>query len=405
MSKKKLTIKQNLKQLREKRTGVDPLISKLTKGKNDRDPPTRQNQIYAKNAVHQMDLIYLPFEKNDNRTPRYLLVATDVATKTTDAQPVKIINKKFRTSQGVLDSLKTIYKRKILSLPSTMIETDSGGEFKDVFAKYLKSKKIIHKIGLPGRSRQQAFVEARNKIIAEIIFEEQLKNELDTKERDVEWVSLIPGIIEDINEILEQKPADPVPELKRGDDLMLAPTCKGTSCELLTIGTLVRRPLEKPVDPVTGQKLIGKFRTGDLRFEIKPRKIKHIILKPGNPPMYKLESLPSDNDTLKNLKNTAYTKGQLLILKEGENRNVKPIQENKNFGMPYKIVGKAQKSGKVVYLVLWKNFKNSKPIKFNKETYKNATFEQYEIMSRGKNKDIYTPLLKTFRKTLKPSQR
>lgn len=388
---KKLTIKQ----LREKRTGVDPLISKLTKPIKDKNPPTRVGQVYKKNAVHQMDLLYLPFEKNDNKTPRYLLVVTDVATKLTDAEPVKIVNGNFRSAKGVLDSLKSIYSRKILNVPSTMIQTDSGSEFKGVFKKYLNSKKIIHKVGLPGRSRQQAFVETRNKIIAEIIFEEQLKYELDTGERDIEWVSLIPGIVEDINEVLEQKPADPVPELKGKE--MLTPTCKGTSCDLLDIGTLVRRPLEKPVDPVTGQKLIGKFRAGDVRFEIKPRKITDIILKPGNPPMYKLELLPDDNESLKNLKTTAYTKGQLLVVKKGENRNVKPILENKNFGMPYEIAGKKLIKGKVHYLVLWKNYNNPKPIKYKNKTYKNATFEQFEIMNRGKNKEIYKPLLKSFK--------
>ena len=350
--------------MRAKRMKGSTNIAKiLMKPKKDKYPPSRINQVYGANQVHQADLLYLPYDADNKQTPRLALVVVDVATRKADAEPVEPIRRqkkdgmkyRYREADQTLKAFKTIYGRGILKSPKTMLQVDNGSEFKGKTKQHFEKKNVIMKYGLPGRSRQQAFAETRNQIIGKMTAEEQTNVELATGERFTEWASMLPDIVAAMNEMNEQTPADPTPELTKPKTKSLAPKCTKSSCELLDVGTKVRRPLDKPTDPLTDAPLQGGFRSTDLRFENKIRTVKQVILKPNQVPMYKLSSLPSDTNKLKNLATTAYTKGQLQLVKDGgEQPSLKQI--GKVAGVPEKMLSKRTVRGKVYVLVKWKDF-------------------------------------------------
>jgi hypothetical protein len=108
------------------------------------------------------------------------------------------------------------------------------------------------------------------------------------------------------------------------------------------IGDLVYRKLEVPVDKF-GNKLHGsKFRVGDNRFELVPRKIVQVLVYTGvNPYRYILNSFP----------NVSYS----------ENELIPAIDNNEEKFVVRKIIDKMTKN-KVIYYKVW----------FKKELKKNA---------------------------------
>jgi hypothetical protein len=59
--------------------------------------------------------------------------------------------------------------------------------------------------------------------------------------------------------------------------------------DLLEIGTKVLVTLDYPIDIVTGKKLYGKFRKSDIRWSRDAKKIIWVVLKPNQPPMYRVD--------------------------------------------------------------------------------------------------------------------
>ena len=100
------------------------LVNNLTevpkKEKNYATPHTTANVKYA---TMQADLLFLP----EDDGYKYLLVVVDVATRLTDAEPLK--NKEAKT---VCNATKKIFRRKILQTP-LRLEVDAGTEFKGDF--------------------------------------------------------------------------------------------------------------------------------------------------------------------------------------------------------------------------------------------------------------------------------
>ena len=78
--------------MRAKRMKGGTNIAKiLMKPKKDKHPPSRINEVYGANQVHQADLLYLPYDADNKQTPRLALVVVDVATRKADAEPVEPI--------------------------------------------------------------------------------------------------------------------------------------------------------------------------------------------------------------------------------------------------------------------------------------------------------------------------
>lgn len=290
--------------------------------------PTNQmpsHRAVNKNFSHQIDLLFLP----DDNGYRYLLVCVDIATRLCDAEPLKTKN-----SVEVKNALLKIYKRKILSLPKR-IEHDPGSEFEGTFHKYFDKITTIFK-KVVGRSRSQAVVESKNKQIGTILNKKMLADEINNDAPSKEWVKIVPKLIKLINQEYEQEPYKP--------DVNKPIVVNDYTGDLLPIGTKVRVKLEKPKDYLSGQRLTGTFRSGDVRWSKETHTITHVMLNPDSPPLYQIDN----NDTV------AYTKYQLKI---SDGKEVKP---NNVSGKEYaqEILSEKKIKGKVHYEIRWED--NSK---------------------------------------------
>lgn len=250
-----------------------------------------------KNAVHQADLMQLPEDKGH----KYSLVVVDVASRMTDAEPLK--NKEAAT---VLAAFKKIYSRGPLTMP-IQLQVDPGTEFKGVLYKYFHDKNVFVRYGKVNRHRQQGLVERKNQQIAVPLFKRQYAQEMLTGKEDRQWIQDLPIIVKGLNRRAEsqQKPVSTEIPL---------PTCTGDSCNLLDIGTKVRVALDGPMNMVTRKLLSGRFRSTDFRFDPTPRVIKEVLLRPGQPPMYLLDGKIGPRKT----EPVAYTKNQLQIIPKNE---------------------------------------------------------------------------------------
>jgi IS30 family transposase len=141
-----------------------------------------------KNGSHQADLLFLP---NDNGF-KYCLVVVDLATRITDAQPLK-----NKTSKDVLEAMKKIYKGKYLKTPH-YLEVDAGAEFKDVFEKYFKTRLTL-RVKEAGRHQQQSVVETRNALLGRTLNKRMVAQEINTGEQSNEWVKFLPKVISAVN--------------------------------------------------------------------------------------------------------------------------------------------------------------------------------------------------------------
>lgn len=283
----------------------------------------------SSNSVYQADILYMP--EDSITKEKYVLVVTDIKTKITEAQPMK-----GHSAEDVVKAFKAIFKRKILSPPSLLMQTDSGSEFKNKVTKdyFENNLKIGHRFSKPGRSRQQAVVEAKNKMIATALFMRMISNELETGETDTDWVDFLPNLIQEMNKVVREKPVKPEPEepILRKDTI------------ILEVGQNVRIALDKPKE-VTGQKLSGNFRATDIRWEPKIRKITNVILTPGEPPLYQVE------DDHKR----AYSYNQLQTVDADQEKKVQ--YPGGKYQME-KILEMKKIKNKVMYLIKWDGYDN-----------------------------------------------
>ena len=302
-------------------------------------------QAYRRNASQQADLLFLP---SDNGY-RYALVVIDNYSRYADAQPLK-----SKKAKEVLQAFLTIYKRGFVRKPQ-YLQIDSGSEFSGVVKKYFKDHDTAIRVGKPGRHSQEATVEQMNHFLGKMIFAYQNSIELETGKKTTEWVRILPRIIHVYNK--ERKK-----QLRKRPNTQTAiggPLCAGATCDLLTVGTLVRIPLDRPIAIPTGKRLHGEFRSGDIRYEEKPRKIMQVYINPGMPPMYRVSGI----------RNVAYTKEELQVYDAKETGKpratvkLKPVPQKrhprKNAPPRYKgeiesFVDQLKEGRSIHYLVKWR---------------------------------------------------
>ena len=278
----------------------------------------------TKNGTHQMDLLYLPTDDGY----KYALVIVDLATGLTDAQPLK-------AKTGVLDGIKAIYRRPILD-PPKLVQVDAGTEFKGDVRDYFRNKGIAVRVGKPGRHKQQAMVENRNKIIGKALLMRMAAQELNTGEPSHEWVKYLPDVIREVNERYEREPID-------YDDVPDQPICHGDTCQLLDIGDKVRIKLDEPEDLLTSKRLHGRFRAGDTRYENKERTIENILIYPDQPPMY----------VVSGLSHTAYTKGELQKIPDNEQNPPAAVQDR---FIVERLLDRKKMKGRIYFKVKWQGY-------------------------------------------------
>lgn len=279
--------------------------------------------------TQQADLLFLPTDKNY----KYALVVIDNYSRKVDAEPLKTKN-----ASEVTKGFQSIYKRNVLDVPKRM-ETDSGTEFKGVTKTYFDRMRTQMRYAETGRHRQQGLVEFANLRIGTALTKRQVGQELLTGEPSREWVDDLPIIVKQINKNASKLKKPVIP---------YAPIVEKSSQDLLLRGTKVRVQLDVPRGVAEGERLPGKFRAGDVKWEMKPRIIKEISIRPGFPPTYLVNS---DNPNEK-WKPVAYTRNQLQIVGEKENPPPKSVIR----GEPkyYKIHEILEKKGNT-FKIKWKD--------------------------------------------------
>lgn len=272
--------------------------------KKDKDQPTYQAPII--DSQHQADLLFLPYDKNNSKSYKFLLVVADVHTRLIDAEPLKTKN-----SDEIAQAFEKIYKRPILDHPIEII-TDSGSEFKGDCSKYFQKHNIFHKPQKAGK--KIGIVDSKIKIIGDAVIKKELAEQLLTHgDWSDNWNDDIPVIVSLINEHTKKnyKPKTGLenPKILHEKD----------GLELLKIGSKVRIASFYPKD-YHGNKLPGNIRSADLKWDIKPSVITDYVIRPNSPIMYVV-----DNDYT-----TFYTKNRLQLVKPNEQLPNKSILKNKN---------------------------------------------------------------------------
>jgi hypothetical protein len=316
---------------------VDELFRKVKKDRGVNAPKFYTN--YNPGEIQQADLLFLP----DDNGYKYTLTVFDLGSRMTDAEPLK-----DKLSSNIKKGFESIYKRKMLTLPK-QIEFDAGTEFKGDAEKYFKDNNVIVKVKKPHRSRQQAMVERRNQFIGTALFKRMTAEELLTDKPSTQWTGDLKDVLKQMNDKEKKRKV-----VKPSNEYQ----CKGDACKLLSEGTKVRVALEKPIDIVTGKRLHGGFRDSDIRFEIKPKTIKQVIINPDNPPMYLVSNSAGGTDHTQ-----AYTKNQLLPVKSDEvgpkESQIRPISTKmgqKTYNVE-KLLERRTLNRSIYFLVKWIGFK------------------------------------------------
>ena len=311
---------------------VDQLLKKPIRDNNKSIYPN----IYEKNFIHQLDILFLPYSEDHHE--RYALVCIDMSSRLIDAEPLK-----NKDSKSVVDALKKIYKRKIISKPN-QIDTDAGTEFKGDFHTYLMSNNIKHKVALVNRHSQVALAENANKRIQKPLFKRMLEEEILTGEISVSWKDDLKDVVSEINKKTKSK--------KKPTKAKEEFTCSGSACNLLEQGTKVRYLLDYPINIITKKRTGTKFRETDIRWSPETHIITNILLKRYQTPMYVLD----------NNEQVAYRKDQLQIVQENEampnKSSIRKIKSNKGKDVYIidQILKKRKRKNKIEYLIFWKGF-------------------------------------------------
>ena len=165
---------------------------------------------YIPNDTHQIDLLYLPYDKIGKKRYKYALTIVDIASRYKDAEPLT-----ERSTNAVAISLSKIYNRGPLTFPR-LIQCDDGAEFKGKVNQLFLKHQVLVKRGIPGNHRSQAIVENFNKNLAERLFSYQYDREMITDKTNTEWVRRLPKVINvmnnEINKTTNLKPIDAIKE-------------------------------------------------------------------------------------------------------------------------------------------------------------------------------------------------
>ena len=222
---------------------------------------------------------------------------------------------------------------------------------------------IKHRIGKIARHKQQSLVERKNQQLGKMIFKRMTEEELLTGEISTQWVDDLKGFAKEINDKIDKqrlkKENNTTKQTKKKERDINAYKCEGDTCEILTEGQKVRVVLEYPRNVHDSSRLMGKFRDGDIRWEVKPRIIKQVIIEPNQPPMYLVSMIDDETQTDRSC---AYTKNELLPVKENEiaprEEMIRPTKKEKQeLYYVEKIEDKKKDKGRIFYLIKFKGIK------------------------------------------------
>lgn len=226
---------------------------------------------------------------NVDKGYRYLLVVVDIHTKRIDVEALE-----DKTQESVIAGMNNIFSRtyifdhdaNTIVFPN-IIMTDAGTEFGSKFIEWCTANKITKKTSRVARKQQTSVVEGFNLVISKVLAIKTTMDQNNAKRKGKleqrHWVKYLP----DLRIVLNDKEVN---DRVVSDYFQFA---KVTPSQLLRIGETVHVILERPLD-VQDNKLSGKFRTGDYRYEKVGRKITNRIYNlSGNPIRYVVDGIPN----------------------------------------------------------------------------------------------------------------
>ena len=163
---------------------------------------------YIPNDTHQIDLLYLPYDKIGKKKYKYALTVVDIASRYKDAEPLT-----ERSANAVAIAIAKIYNRGPLTFPR-LIQCDEGAEFKGKVNQLFLKHQVLVRRGIPGNHRSQAIVESFNKQLSERLFSYQYDREMITDRTNTEWVRRLPKVLNVMNNEITNglKPIDAIKE-------------------------------------------------------------------------------------------------------------------------------------------------------------------------------------------------
>jgi transposase InsO family protein len=309
-----------------------------------------KSNTFPKDGYNQMcDILMLP--EDEKTKDKYLFVVIDIWSNYCDFEP-----QKSKTAQATLQAMQAIYNRNYVDKPKAGMHSDNGTEFKSVFTKWLKDHHIAHFTSLPYRSKQLANINNLCLQLGKIIMTYLTDKSMELKQEYTNWTSILPTIREELNKV-KQHPKDEDPfEYPMGKVNVQAPPKYNE-------GNLVYRVLEKPAN---GE--FGKFRSGDMVWDLVPRKINKVLLYNNNW-RYVLNEFPQ----------VSYAENELLPAKETEEK----------FDV-HKFIDKRVRNKKTEWLVHWKRYKKNE-----------ATWEPANVLKEDLGEDLFNELVKDYNDSLK----
>ena len=309
----------NLKKLLK----IDDTFLKVAK----KEKPTKINDVITMmdGYNYMADLLYLPETKEGYK---YLLVITDLATREFDIEPLK-----NKSVDEVLKAMKTIFKRKYISIPKASLRTDNGTEFKSTFDKWLKDHNIFHSVSMPYRHSQLSMVESLNKTLGYLFNGYCNQIEVKTGKSYREWTDIVNIVRKELNKIRYRKAQYNEKTIFDHVDKLV----NLTKDPKFKVGDIVHHLLSYPESALGIKQPTSKFRVGDYRFSTVPKKIQQVLYYSGPIPYRYI---------LDGMNNVSFTENQLIPSKE---KHHKYIVE--------KIIGKKSVKKRIYYLIKWKKYK------------------------------------------------
>ena len=142
--------------------------------------PRPKFDVSLPNAVHQADLLFLPYDKlpHGRKVYKNALTVVDVASRYKAAEPLT-----SKESDEVSKAFQRIYKKGPLKWPQ-LLQVDPGREFMGFVTKAMENNKTAIRRRRTEIHRDQAIVERFNRTLAERLFGYQYAVEMNMKNND-----------------------------------------------------------------------------------------------------------------------------------------------------------------------------------------------------------------------------
>ena len=148
------------------------------------------------NEMHQFDLLYMNSDTLYGNKYKYILARIDAASRFKVTRPLRT-----KQVKDVAEMIADIYKVGPLMYPK-IFQCDNGSEFKAGVTKLLEKHGVkIQHVTTKYKHTHKAFVESRNKILAERLFKVQDAKELNDPDKvSATWVKHLYGLVDELND-------------------------------------------------------------------------------------------------------------------------------------------------------------------------------------------------------------